>query len=211
MDRLDFRKQFLQEMFHSMLDYNEIVQRKYIIHNDEPYEVLTSHVFRKQMRKPVNATKLKNLITGRVVEVSFQATEKVDEADMKKSPVKYIYEAKGEYWFHPDGKPQERFTISTDTLGDHTRWLKPNSNYEAVVFTNDDDEERIIGLALPLKVDLKVTEAAPAVKGNTSQGATKTVVVETGTEVNVPLFINEGDIIRVNTETGDYAERVEKN
>lgn len=194
-----------------MLDYNEIVQRKYIIHNDEPYEVLTSHVFRKQMRKPVNATKLKNLITGRVVEVSFQATEKVDEADMKKSPVKYIYEAKGEYWFHPDGKPQERFTISTDTLGDHTRWLKPNSNYEAVVFTNDDDEERIIGLALPLKVDLKVTEAAPAVKGNTSQGATKTVVVETGTEVNVPLFINEGDIIRVNTETGDYAERVEKN
>jgi elongation factor P len=151
------------------------------------------------------------LITGRVVEVSFQATEKVDEADMKKSPVKYIYEAKGEYWFHPDGKPQERFTISTDTLGDHTRWLKPNSNYEAVVFTNDDDEERIIGLALPLKVDLKVTEAAPAVKGNTSQGATKTVVVETGTEVNVPLFINEGDIIRVNTETGDYAERVEKN
>jgi elongation factor P len=211
LDRLDFRKQFLQEMFHSMLDYNEIVQRKYIIHNDEPYEVLTSHVFRKQMRKPVNATKLKNLITGRVVEVSFQATEKVDEADMKKSPVKYIYEAKGEYWFHPDGKPQERFTISTDTLGDHTRWLKPNSNYEAVVFTNDDDEERIIGLALPLKVDLKVTEAAPAVKGNTSQGATKTVVVETGTEVNVPLFINEGDIIRVNTETGDYAERVEKN
>jgi elongation factor P len=194
-----------------MLDYNEIVPRKYIIHDGEPYEVLTSHVFRKQMRKPVNATKLRNLISGRVVEISFQATEKVDEADMKKTPVKFIYEAKGEYWFHPDGKPQERFTIPTDTLGDHTRWLKSNTNYEAVVFTNDDDEERIIGLSFPVKLDLKVVEAAPAVKGNTAQGATKTVKLETGTEINVPLFINEGDIVRVNTDTGDYVERAEKN
>lgn len=201
----------LSKTFKFMLDYNEIVPRKYIIHDSEPYEVLTSHVFRKQMRKPVNATKLRNLISGRVVEISFQATEKVDEADMKKTPVKFIYEAKGEYWFHPDGKPQERFTIPTDTLGDHTRWLKPNTNYDAVVFTNDDDEERIIGLSFPVKLDLKVVEAAPAVKGNTAQGATKTVKLETGTEINVPLFINEGDIVRVNTDTGDYVERAEKN
>lgn len=194
-----------------MLDYNEVVPRKFIIHDDEPYEVLTSHVFRKQMRKPVNATKLRNLLSGRVVEVSFQATEKVDEADMKKSPVKFIYEAKGEYWFHPDNKPQERFTISADTLGDQTKWLKNNSVYDAVIFTNDDDEERIIGLSFPVKLDLKVTEADPAVKGNTAQGATKTVKLETGAEINVPLFINEGDIVRINTNTGDYVERVEKN
>ena len=194
-----------------MLDYNEIVPRKFIIHDDEPYEVLTSHVFRKQMRKPVNATKLRNLITGRVVEVSFQATEKVDEADMRKSPVRFIYEAKGEYWFHHDGKPADRFTISTDTLGDTVKWIRENNNYDAIIFTNDEDEEQIIGLAIPIKMDLKVKEAAPAVKGNTAQGASKTVVLENGTEVNVPLFINEGDVVRVNTDSGEYVERVEKN
>ena len=194
-----------------MLDYNEIVPRKFIIHDDEPYEVLTSHVFRKQQRKPVNATKLRNLLSGRVVEVSFQATDKVDEADMKKSPVKFIYEQKGEFWFHPDGKPGERFTLSADVIADAKKWIRPNDVYDAVVFTNDDDEERIIGLSIPIKMDLKVKEAAPAVKGNTAQGATKTVVLENGTEINVPLFINEGDVVRINTETGDYVERAEKN
>ena len=194
-----------------MLAYNEVVPRKYIIHNDEPYEVMTSHVFRKQQRKPVNATKLKNLLTGRVVEHSFAVSDKVDEADMTKKPVKFIYMQRGEYWFHPDGKPAERFVMSNEILGNQTKWLKPNETYDSVVFTNDDDEEKIIGLALPIKLDLKVTEAAPAVKGNTSSGASKTVKVETGAEVNVPLFINEGDVIRINTDTGDYVERAEKN
>jgi elongation factor P len=194
-----------------MLDYNEIVPRKFIIHDDEPYEVLTSHVFRKQQRKPVNATKLRNLLSGRVVEVSFQATDKVDEADMKKTPVKFIYEQKGECWFHYDGKPADRFTLSADVIGNAKKWIRANDMYDAVVFTNDDDEEKIIGLSIPIKMDLKVKEAAPAVKGNTAQGATKTVVLENGTEINVPLFINEGDVVRINTETGDYVERAEKN
>ncbi len=194
-----------------MLDYNEVVPRKFIIHDDEPYEVLTYHVFRKQMRKPVNATKLRNLITGRVVEVSFQATDKVEEADMKKTPVKFIYEAKGEYWFHYEGKPADRFTISTDTLGNAVKWIRANDSYEAVVFTDDEENERIIGLSIPIKMVLKVKEAAPAVKGNTAQGASKSVVLENGTSVNVPLFINEGDLVKINTDTGEYVERAEKN
>ncbi len=85
------------------------------------------------------------------------------------------------------------------------------NNYDAIIFTNDDDEEQIIGLSIPVKMDLKVKEAAPAVKGNTSQGASKTVVLENGTEISVPLFINEGDVVKVNTETGEYVERAEKN
>lgn len=194
-----------------MLDYNEIVPRKFIIHDEEPYEVLTSHVFRKQQRKPVNATKLRNLLTGRVVELSFQATDKVNEADMKKTPVKFIYEQKGELWFHPDGKPGERFTLPLAVIAEAKKWIRTNDVYDAIVFTNDNDEERIIGLSIPVKMELKVIEAAPAVKGNTAQGATKTVVLENGTEINVPLFINEGDVIRVNTDTGDYVERAEKN
>ncbi len=194
-----------------MLAYNEATVRKIIMHEGEPYEVLASHVFRKQQRKPVNATKLKNLLNGRVVEHSFQVSDKIDEADIAKKPVKFIYAQKGEFWFHPDNKPAERFTIPADLIADKANWMKPNDVYNAIVWTNDDtDEEKIITIDIPIKMDLKVTEAAPAVKGDTSSGAMKTVTLETGAEINVPLFINEGDLVTVNTETGDYVGRSEK-
>lgn len=194
----------------SMLAYNDVVPRKVIIHDGEPFEVMTSHVFRKQQRKPVNATKLKNLLTGRVVEHSFAVSDKVDEADMSKKAVKFIYEQKGEFWFHAEKTPAERFTIKSDVIGDQKQWMKAGDTYNVRIFMNEDDEELIIGVDLPIKMDLKVKEAAPAVKGNTSSGALKSVVLETGATLNVPLFINEGDIVTVNTETGDYVGRAEK-
>lgn len=193
-----------------MLAYNEATIRKIIMHEGEPYEVMASHVFRKQQRKPVNATKLKNLLSGRVVEHSFQVSDKIEEADISKKPVKFIYESKGEFWFHPDNKPAERFTIAGDLIGDKKQWMKPNDVYNMIIWTNEDDEEKMVGIDLPIKMNLKVTEAAPAVKGNTSSGAMKTVTLETGAEVNVPLFINEGDFVIVNTETGEYVGRAEK-
>lgn len=193
-----------------MLAYNDVVPRKVILHDGEPYEVMTSHVFRKQQRKPVNATKLKSLLTGRVVEHSFAVSDKVDEADMTKRPVKFIYEQKGEFWFHPEGKPAERFTISADVIGDQKQWMKPNDTYNVRIFTNDDDEELIIGVDLPIKMDLKVKESAPAVKGNTSSGALKAAILETGATLYVPLFINEGDSVTINTETGEYVGRADK-
>lgn len=194
-----------------MLAYNEATVKKVIIYEDEPYEVLSSHVFRKQQRKPVNATKLRNLISGRVVEVSFQVSDKIEEADLEKRPTKFLYAdpRKGDLWFHPDGKPEERFTLSAEMIGEQVKWLKPNMMVDALVFTYE-DEEKIIGVALPIKMDFKVIEAAPSVKGNTVQGALKTVTVEGGMEIQVPMFINEGDVIRVNTQTNEYTERVDK-
>lgn len=180
------------------------------MHDGEPYEVLASHVFRKQQRKPVNATKLRNLISGRVVEHSFQVSDKIEEADISKRSVKFIYEQKGEFWFHPDGKPSERFTIAGSLIGEKKQWMKPNDVYNSIVWTNEDEEEQIIGIDLPIKMNLKVTESAPAVKGNTSSGALKSVVLETGATINVPLFINEGDFVTVNTETNEYVGRAEK-
>ena len=194
----------------SLLAYNEVVPRKVIIHDGEPFEVMSSHVFRKQQRKPVNATKLKSLISGRVVEHSFAVSDKVDEADMTKRPVKFIYEQKGEFWFHPEGKPAERFTIPAASIGDQKQWMKAGDTYNVRIFTNDEEEELIIGVDLPIKMDLKVKEAAPAVKGNTSSGALKAVVLETGATLYVPLFINEGDFVTVNTDTNEYVGRAEK-
>jgi len=188
-----------------MLDYNEIKPRKYVVMEGEPYEVLSSHVFRKQMRKPVNATKLKNLMTGKVMEYSFHASEKTEEAEILSREVKYLYLNKGEYWFCEKDDPSKRFSLSEDFIGDQGKFMKPNSLVELLSF-----QERNIGVKLPIKVELKVKEAPPGIKGNTAQGGTKLVTLETGAGINAPLFVNEGDILRINTETGEYVERVQK-
>ena len=189
----------------SMLDYNAILPKKFIVLDGEPYEVISSHVFRKQQRKPVNQTKLKNLITGKVTERSFHQSEKADEAEIESKSIKYLYANKGEAWFCEENDPSKRFAIPEATVGSALQFIKANSLIDALLFN-----EEIIGVRPPIKVELKVKEAAPAVKGNTAQGATKQVVLETGATVNVPLFVNEGDILRINTETGEYTERVEK-
>lgn len=193
-----------------MLEYNEITLGKVIIFDDEPWEVIGSHVFRKQQRKPVNATKLRNLITGRVTEYSFHQSEKVEEADLEFKDIKFIYEAKGEYWFHEDGNPSKRFALKEEQIGYGSKFLKKDAIAKAMVFdpSTGSGQARIIGVKMPIKVGLKVVEAPPAIKGNTAQGGNKVVKVETGASVNAPLFINEGDIIVVNTENGEYVSRV---
>lgn len=191
----------------AMLEYNEIRQKKYIIFEGEPYEVLDSHVFRKQQRKPVNQTKLRNMISGRVVEHSFHQSDKAVEAEMETKQVKYLYSnpKKNEVWLCYENKPGERFSLSPDIIGPAIKFLKENTVVNALTF-----EDRIIGIKLPIKVELKVTEAPPTIKGNTAQGGNKQVTLETGANVNAPLFINEGDIITINTETGEYTDRVSK-
>lgn len=191
----------------AVLSYNEILSKKVIIFDDEPFLVLSHHVFRKQQRKPVNVTKLKSLISGRVVENTFHVNETAEEADLERQTIVFIFHnaGKGEYMFHTAGNPGDRFGLTDDIVGDQGKWLKEKSELEAVLFN-----DVVIGVKIPIKVELKVTEAAEAVKGNTSSGATKEVKVETGATIQVPQFINQGDIISINTESGDYSERVEK-
>ena len=186
----------------AMLDYSEITVRKYIVLDGEPWEVLDAHVFRKQQRKPVNATKLKNLITGRVTERSFHVSEKVEEAEIDSNQIKFLYANRGEYWFADPTDPSKRSTLKEEIVGPAGKFLKANTVVDILSF-----KERHVGLKLPIKVELKVVEAPPAVKGDTAKGGTKQAKLETGATINVPLFINEGEIIRINTETGDYVER----
>lgn len=186
-----------------MLEYNEVTLHKYIINEGEPFEVIGSHVFRKQQRKPVNAVKLKSLINGRVVEKSYHPADKVEEAEIEKKEVKFLYTNKGEYWFCEIKDPSKRFKLDESLLGSSARFLKSNLIVIAQIF-----DEKIFAVKTPVKVDLKVTEAPPAVKGDTAKGGTKQITLETGTVINAPLFITEGEVIRVNTETGDYVERV---
>jgi elongation factor P len=186
-----------------MLSYSEITAKKYIVFNGEPFEVLSSNVFRMQKRKPVNQTKMKSLLSGKVIEYSFHQSDKAEEADIEKKNIIYLYSHKGENWFCDEKNKSARFTLSVNLVGDKIPFIKQNSIIEGLLFNND-----IIGISLPPKVELKVTEAPPAVKGNTAQGATKQVTLETGLTVQTPLFIKEGDLLRINTDTGEYVERV---
>jgi elongation factor P len=191
----------------AILSYNEILTKKVIIFDDEPFVVLSHHVFRKQQRKPVNVTKLKSLISGRVVENTFHVNETAPEAELEKKSITFVFHnpSKGEYVFHTTGNPGDRFALPDDMVGDEGKYIKEKSELEALLFNDE-----VIGVKVPIKVELMVSEAAEAVKGNTSSGATKEVVLETGAKIQVPQFINQGDVISVNTETGDYSERVSK-
>lgn len=187
----------------ALIEYSDIVTRKTIIFEGEPYEILDHHIFRKQMRKPVNAVKMRNLISGRTIEHSFQATEKAEEAELESAKVKYLYNNKGEWWFCPENEPSKRFKLEDTLIGDSRKFLKANAIIDVKYFG-----ELPIGVKLPVKIDLEVTEAPPTVRGDTAKGGNKIVTLETGAEIQCPMFIGPGDIIRVNTDTGEYAERV---
>ena len=186
----------------SVIGYNEVRPGVAVIIDGEPYVCTWNNVMQKQQRRPVNQTKLRHLIKGNVVEHSFQQSDKVYEADIESRPAVFIYERKGEWWFHPKGKPAERFQVSRNDVGEAGRFLKPNTELTTQWF-----EGNIIRIEVPIKMELKVTEAPPSTRGNTAQGGSKVVTLETGATINAPLFIEEGNTIRVNTETGEYVER----
>lgn len=192
-----------------MINYNELKPGKYIILDGDPFLVLEFSFLRMQQRKPVAQTKIKNLITGKTLEKTFQHTDKLEEAEIELKPIKYLYNHKGEFWFCQEKNPSDRFKLEEILIGPSGDLLKTNSLVDAIIFSYK-DKEKIIGIKPPIKVELKVTEAPPAVKGNTAQGGNKQVKLETGAHINVPLFINEGDIVAVNTETREYVERVSK-
>ena len=187
------------------LAYNEIVPKKVIKFNGEPYEVIASHVARKQQRKPQNQTKLRHLLTGRVIENAFHASDKAEEADTDTKEIVYLYTNRGESWFHTKGNPGDRFSMPEASVADKVQWLTDGAEIEALLF-----EDEVLTIRIPIKVELEVIEAPPAVRGNTAQGGSKLVTLKSGATVTTPLFINEGDMLRINTETGEYVERVDK-
>lgn len=192
-----------------MLNYNEVRERGYIVLDGEPYEVLEAQVSRKQQRKPVNQTKLRNLITGVTRQQTFHYADTVEEAYLEKKTVRYSFNkfnrqtGSTEFWFTDPNDKSKRFEVAESVIGDKMKFMKEGSDYDALYFG-----ERIIGISLPIKVELKVIEAPPSIKGSTASGGDKKVKVETGAMITTPTFVEVGDVIRINTETGLYTERV---
>lgn len=192
------------------LDYDEIKQRKFIVVDGVPFEILESHVARTQKRKPQNQVKMRNLFNGKVLPATFHASDTAEEADISKREALFLFANKGEYWFCNPNDRAKRFEISTDVLGDSVKYLKDNTVVDTKIFEYD-DEERVIGVTLPIKMTFEVRDAPPAIKGNTASGGGKLVTIETGAQVTTPFFIEIGDKIIVNTDTGEYFERAGKN
>ncbi len=192
-----------------MLSYNEIKERKIIIHEKEPCEVVSSHVARKQAMKPQNQVKLKSLLSGRTWNETYHTSDKAEEAEVSKKKVKFLYTNKGEYWFSDIDDPSNRFQLSETVIGDSTKFLKSNEEVEALVWENK-GEEKIVNIKLPIKMEFMIKEAPPSIKGNTASGGGKIAVLENGVKLSVPFFLNSGDKVVVNTETGEYVERVKE-
>ena len=188
-----------------MLSYKEITPRTYIVLDGEPYEVLSSQITRKQRQKPSNQTRLRNLLRGNVIERTFHQSDTVPEALLETQTLRYLYNHRDEYWFSNPLDSRERLKIDTSLISNKHYFLKENNLVDILYFNN-----KPIDIKFPIKVDLKVSEAPPSLRGDTAQGGTKQVTLETGAVITTPLFINIGDTVRVNTETGEYVERVSK-
>ena len=193
----------------STLEYNEIKPRKHIIFNNEPYEILESHVARTQQRKPQNQVKMRNMLNGKVIPGTFYSSDTAEEADISKREALFLYANRGEYFFCDPNDKSNRFTIDANVIGDQSKFLKANTVVDLKIFEYE-DEEKIIGVTLPIKIVFEVKEAPPAIKGNTASGGGKLVTLETGAQVTTPFFIEAGEKVVVNTETGEYVERAKE-
>lgn len=172
-----------------------------VLVNEEPCQVISANFMRCQQRKPVMQTKLRNLINGKVVEISFKPGDRIQEADLEKKHADYLYsDDRGIYFM--DSESYEQVAVDPEILGEQKKLLKEGTQVEVLYFG-----EQPISVNLPPKIDLKVTSAPPGIRGDSSGNVTKQITLETGLTINAPLFIKEGDSVRINTDTMEYVER----
>ena len=173
-----------------------------ILFGGEPYQVQTANFVRMQQRKPVMQTKMKNLINGKVLEYSFKAGERVEEAELERTKGDYLYTDQSGVYFM-DSSTYEQTALDPTLLGERAKLLKDGMQVDILSFNG-----KPITISLPPKVELRVQSTPPGIKGDSAGHVTKQATLEGGLIVLVPLFVKEGDTVRVNTETLEYTERV---
>ncbi|MEX1112759.1 MAG: elongation factor P [Candidatus Andersenbacteria bacterium] len=185
----------------SILTLSDIRKGKIITLDGEPFLIASAEFLRKQQRRPVVRSILRNIKTGQTREHSFQQSDKVPEADVEKKPYQFLYSDGGVYTFM-DQATYEQVELSADVTGDAAQYLLEGQEAAIVLF-----EGQPIGLELPIKIDRKVIDAPPGVRGDTSSNVTKDITVEGGVKMKAPMFIEEGETIRIDTRDGSYVER----
>jgi elongation factor P len=184
------------------LAVNDLKPKIYFIYEDQPCIVQETHHLKMQQRRPVVQTRFRNLLNGKVLERNFAQSDVFEEADVTRKQVKFLYNHRDQYWFAEPNDAGKRFELSAELIGDATRFLKPNTILDALLWN-----DKVITVALPIKMEFLITEAPPAIRGDTATGGTKQVKLDSGATINAPLFIQAGEKIVINTETGEYVER----
>lgn len=167
----------------------------------EPFVVLDYQHSKMGRSGAVLRTKIKNLINGSILQRTFQGNEKFNEVQIERKKVQYLYEDSGRYYFM-DQDDYSQFDLGKEDLGNNVNFLKDGEIVQFQYY-----QGKPINIDLPVKMEFTVTEASEGLKGDSASSSTKTVVIETGLKVNVPLFIKQGDKLRINTQTGEYVER----
>lgn len=184
-----------------MLGISEIKTGRHIVLDGVPYGVLYHEHSKTGRAGSVLRTRLKNLKNGSVLEKTFQGADKVEEAEITKSKAQFLYRDQKDYSFMDNGS-YNQFSLSSEVLGDSVNYLVEGTEISVLNFNGE-----AINIELPVKMQLKVVEAPPGIKGNTVSTGGKMVTLETGLKISTPLFVNEGDIVIVNTERGEYVGR----
>jgi len=185
----------------STIQTGQFAKGKFIEFKGEPHQIVDMTFVNPGKGSAFVRTKLKAVKTGKVQEFTYKSGESAEEINISTREMQYLYKENESYIFM-DNFSYEQFNISAEQLGTYVNYLKPNDTYQILV-----DGEDAVGIRFPKKVSLKVTECDEGARGNTVSGATKTVVVETGAVITVPLFIKQGETIAIDPETGTYLER----
>ena len=184
------------------ISYSDLKRGTVIELENEPWQVVDWKHTRMQQRAPVLNLKLKNLRTGRSMERNLPGNHRLTLAEVESRQAQYIY-ADADYYYFMDLTSFDQYPLDSSKIGNSMQFLKEQDHVELIFYNGGP-----ISIELPTFVELKVIDTPPPVKGNTAQGSTKPADLETGLKVNLPFFINIGDVIRVDTRTGDYLERL---
>lgn len=186
------------------MDTSDIRKGLKMMVDDQPYVVIDFQFVKPGKGQAFTRVKIRNMATGAVLERTYKSGEKIEQADVEERQLQYIY-PEGEDFVFMDAATGEQITVQGDKIGDDARWLSDGMNVDVTLFKGAP-----IGVSMPSHVVLQIVGSEPGVKGDTASGATKPATLVTGATVNVPLFIKEGEWIKIDTATGQYQERVNK-
>ena len=176
---------------------------KFIMDGD-PYNIVENELVKPGKGQAFSRVKIRNLKTGRVIDKTFKSGEKVEAADVMEVDMEYLYED-GEFWHFMEPTSFEQHAAEEAAVADVKFWLKPQEKYIVTLWNGSP-----LSATPPNFIDLQITECDPGIQGNTAQGATKPAVVETGAQIKVPLFVEEGEIVKIDTRTGEYLSRAKE-
>lgn len=184
-----------------MVSSNEFRTNMTITYEGDAWQIIEFQHVKPGKGAAFVRTKMRNLCTGSVIEKSFNPNERFENALIDRREMNYLYETDGQYTFM-DNETFDQMELSKEQLGSNLNFLMENMTVKVVIY-----EGKVLGVELPNTVEMKVVATDPGIRGDTATGGSKPATLETGYVVKVPLFINEGDVLRIDTRTGDYIER----